>query len=248
VALISIIVVSLSLIAAPVPISNFPATWFLADHLVEGWSGYVVETPPGAVTEVEGAWVVPQVSCTDAPLNATFAVAVGIDGVGTDSYPNLAGVEVTCGSSGTEYFPFYYWGGAGHKVTTIVVEPKDLIKVGLSWRSDHFETTINNTDRHWTVKRNSPIGISSPKHSAEWVIVGTQGTGGKLPVPNFGTVPFSDCYAMIGGTVGSIDSFPLSSLVKDVMIDKSRNVQARPSLPSWFDGSSFSVQWFRLGP
>ncbi len=119
----------------------------------------MLETTPGAVTKVKGTWTVPAVSCLDASSGATFGIVVGIDGIDTDRYPNLAGVGIDCGSGILpECYAFYYLGGTGYILDT-TIEPKDQVKVDLSWQQDHFEAIFNNTTETGLWREIAPAGL-----------------------------------------------------------------------------------------
>jgi len=236
--MITIIVVSLGLIAAPVQITNFPATWFLEGTKFQGVSGYAVVAAPGTVTEVTGKWTVPQVGCRTFAPNAALYISIGVD---ISQYAEGAGILIHCASTGVEYSPFYSWGGTDLLIDTTSVEPGDVLRVEMLWHLGHFEATFNDYNGNWTIQRDFPE-TDAPRLSVAWGVFSFWQNGKRAPLPDFGIISFSECYANIEGTMGPIDSFPTSALVKAVMIDESKTVLATPSPPSWPDGSSFSVQ------
>jgi hypothetical protein len=63
-----------------------------------------------------------------------------------------------------------------------------------------------------------------------------------LPLANFGTILWEDCYATVNGTTSSAGSF--GSLVQPITMvrDNSQIAGAQPSTLSQ-DGTSFTVQW-----
>src|SRR5262245_38418315 len=66
------------------------------------WSGYAVTGAPGSVTDVQGSWVVPAVTCSGGP-NQYAAIWVGIDGFNSNTVEQT-GTDSDC-QNGT---PTYY--------------------------------------------------------------------------------------------------------------------------------------------
>ena len=116
------------------------------------------------------------------------------------------------------------------------VQPGDHMtaEVSVTGRGN-FTLTISNTTRAWTFTTHQK-SAKAKLGSAEWIAEAPSGSGGVLPLANFGTVSFSSCTA--NGV--SISSNPNADEI--VMQTSTGTVKAQPSALS-SSGTSFDVAW-----
>jgi hypothetical protein len=194
-------------------------------YLTKNWAGYAVESQygnsqvnNGSVTAVGGSWIVPAAAppaTNSSGLIPQCAVWVGIDGldnntveqVGTDSYVlgshayYYAWTEAYPAGM-TEIAPVVMRVSAGDSMTASVT-------YNLPGQPNLFELAItdNTTGKSYSVTVASP---SASRASAEWIAEAplSESAGGSTtisPLPDFGSVMFSNAWATIGSTTGSID-------------------------------------------
>jgi hypothetical protein len=103
-----------------------------------------------------------------------------------------------------------------------------------------FQLTITNNTQggSYTVPTSYTTTASANRSSAEW-IVEAPSSRKILPLANFGTVNFSDCYATgLSGIPGSISAWPPDALT---MLDPSGGESDPSALSS--DGTAFSATY-----
>jgi hypothetical protein len=115
------------------------------------------------------------------------------------------------------------------------VQPGDAMSAEVSTNGrGSFTLTISDGTQHWTQTVNQ-TSTKARLGSAEWIAAAPSGSGGVLPLANFGTVSFSSCTAN-GLAIGSNPNVD-----EIVMVTSSGTVKAQPSGLS--GGSAFSVAW-----
>jgi hypothetical protein len=236
--------------STPVPSKNNPQ-----------WAGFAAKAH--GVSDVNGAWTVPNVDCSNASTSSAVGIWVGIDGYGNSKLVK-AGVGVTC--AGPTASPCYYvftevLPGSENPSTSGCsgVSPGDDISVDVTnspFGSSTFVATI--TDNNAPVG-GSPVTLKAPTkrdRSAECVVqlppktVGT--TSPQLhykKLADFGSVSFTQCQATATQNAGNaLDTEELSSgsdgaftVAALIMGSRSKSkatiVQPSPPDPSW------SVTW-----
>ena len=205
--------------AAPVPLG------------FQNWSGYAVDTIPGAVDDVRGTWYVPAVSGVGSDYSATW---VGIDGDQYDPYDYGQQILEQVGTTGdvnpTDGLPPYHaWyemlpgpqvpvaaavNPSGMMVPA-VVNPGDLIAAEVTYvGGGMFNVDISDLGPYgveqWNYNNTVPGPSGAPRSSAEWIEEAPAVNNVQSTLSNFGSVTFSNMEATIsGGTtpvnIGDID-------------------------------------------
>lgn len=177
------------------------------------WAGYAVGNLSSpvhdSVTGVGGSWIVPTatVSPNASPSQQNCVVWVGIDGF------NNSSVEQVGTSSHIEngVASYYAWVQLYGSMTTrydVPVSPGDSITASVKY------DTPNHTNDFQLMLTNTTTGLSFTAYgsvpgawrsSAEWIVEPPRdGSGTILPLPTFGSATFTDAWATIGGTTGTI--------------------------------------------
>jgi hypothetical protein len=116
------------------------------------------------------------------------------------------------------------------------VAPGDALSAEVSTNGrGSFTLTISDSTQQWTFTTNQ-TSKKARLGSAEWIAEAPSGSGGVLPLADFGTVSLSNCTA----NGKSISSNPNPDEI--VMVMSNGTVKAQPSVlnPS---GNGFSVAW-----
>lgn len=195
------------------------------------WSGYA--TTGSRYTSVAGSWKEPTASCS-AGQTAYSSFWVGIDGDTTNTVEQT-GTDADCSSGTPTYYAWYEMYPKFPVNLSNPVAPGDSLSASVTTTgSGSFTLTISDSTQHWSFSTKQ----SSKKAklgSAEWIAEAPSGSGGVLPLANFGTVSFSSCTA---NGVG-ISSNPN---VDEIVMETSGGVvKAQPSGLS--GGNAFSVAW-----
>ena len=187
-------------------------------YSAKNWSGYAAETSFGSpasdsVTAVAGTWIVPAVTPSANPAASAAGqlsdcvVWVGIDGF-SDSTVEQIGTESEIESGVTTYHAWYEMYPAGMvEIPSLTIKPGDSIAASVQYNvashPNEFQLSIldQSTSKSYTIYENT----STPsRSSAEWIVEApTSGT--ILPLPTFGSEPFTSATATINSTTGPID-------------------------------------------
>jgi hypothetical protein len=160
----------------------------------------------------------------------------------------VAGCMITNRQAVPVYDSFVEWYPAGAKSFIKPVSAGDKVTAEVSWNSNAFTATITDSTQGWTGSDvNSTIDRSAWRASAEWIAEApfSLRSNSTYPLANFDKVYFSNCSATSADSSGPMGSF---GLVQDTMVDSAGYAKARPYLPFWNDGISFSVWWIGAGP
>lgn len=202
------------------------------DSQSTNWSGYA--TTGTTYSSVIGHWTEPTASCGSGQT-AYSSFWVGIDGDTTSSVEQT-GTDADCSSGTPTYYAWYEMYPKFPVNLSNTVRPGDSMSASVTFGgSGSFTLTISDSSQGWTFTTHQ-TSKKAKRGSAEWIAEAPSGSGGVLPLANFGTVSFSSCDA--NGV--SISSNPNPDEI--VMVTSSGTVKAQPSgLGS--GGSSFSVAW-----
>ncbi len=263
--LISILSVSLVLVLFAIPLpsifqlsfatnmtsSNLSARTISAgSYYSTNWAGYAVTGSKGSVTDANGSWVVPSVSCPKRG-SSYAAFWVGIDGF-SSSTVEQTGVLAQCSRGRAAYSAWYEFYPAGMvTISSFTVKPGDKVfgEVQSTGGSSFKVTITDGSEKFSTTGSVSGAQMSS----AEWIAEAPSSCSifgcSVLPLANFGTASFgkdstgisSTSYATVNGVSGSIGSFG-SAVQELTMVTNSGTIKAQPSALST-DGTSFSVTW-----
>jgi hypothetical protein len=210
----------------------------LALHLHHGknststnWSGYA--NTGATFTDVKGSWTQPSASCSSGQT-AYSSFWVGIDGDTTNTVEQT-GTDADCSSGTPVYYAWYEMYPKFPVNLSNTVRPGDSITAEVKVASGgKFTLTISDSTQHWTFTT-SQTSKKAKLGSAEWIAEAPSGSGGVLPLANFGTVNFTNCTA--NGV--SISSNPNPDAIT---MASGSTTKATPSgLGS--GGASFSVTW-----
>ncbi len=213
----------------------------------ENWSGYAVTGSD--FTNAEGSWTISTVDCSLTP-NSYSAFWVGIDGY-SSSTVEQTGTIAYCNGSKAEYYAWYEFYPAGSvEITSVPVSPGNQISAKVVYSGKEFTTTITNETTGKTYSKTGRVS-GAKRSSAEWIAEAPccTGSGGILPLSDFGTGSFGEDYTGISGTNYATEtstSGPISAFGADVqeiiMVSSGGADEAVPSgLTS--DGTSFTVAW-----
>ncbi len=218
------------------------------------WSGYVVPSGTGSVTEVKGSWIVPSVSCSSSDSFSSFWV--GIDGWPPSTTVEQTGTDSDCGGGTPLYYAWYEFYPANESlIGNVPVAAGDVISASVSCQADGLLCTVSITDvsngQSFSFSQRFSPGSGPRMSSAEWIAEAPYlpSLGTFSPLSDFGTVHFgqdstgvtpSDS-ATVNGVTGSIGSFE-SAVVEVTMVTQEELTLAQPSGLS-NDGTSFSVVW-----
>jgi hypothetical protein len=180
------------------------------------WAGYADVPSPsttGAVTGVGGSWIVPTAG-TNANTSGNepqCAAWVGIDGFGNSTVEQI-GTNSYIFNGTARYYAWYEMYPDpmiqiySNQIGTI--SPGDSItasvQYGLPNYPNEFALTISDssTGRSFTTYQGNS---SASQESAEWIAEAPTGGSGVLPLPEVGSVLFTNSWATIDGTTGPID-------------------------------------------
>jgi hypothetical protein len=232
---------------APAPRAPLHVLEHLANGLVtsDNWSGYAVTGEDGSVSSVTGSWIVPAVNCegTNPPIGAA-SFWIGIDGY-TTATVEQTGTDSDCSSGSPLYYAWYeFFPDPGIAITTIAVQPGDVIAASVTYNGAAFTATITDqrTQESFTKSKAVP---AAKRSSAEWI-----GESPAGPLPDYGLVFFGQdetgfagtCDATLNSKTRSIGGFPGLTVHPITMVSSSGMTEAVPGSLS-ADGSSFSIEW-----
>jgi len=225
-------------------------------HLREGlasstnWSGYAVTGTN--VTDVEGSWTVPAVSCPGGSQYASLWI--GIDGFNSGSVEQT-GTDSDCQNGVPTYYAWFeFYPHPAYMVNNFAVHPGDVISARTNYdpKSRQFTVSLTNVTTGQSFSTSTRVN-NARRTSAEW-IVEAPWSSGVLPLANFSTAKFGGDYTGVGGTsaatvngtTGPIGAFG-SNVVAITMVSSSNGTKATPSNLSG-DGTSFTDWWYSPGP
>jgi hypothetical protein len=208
------------------PISDIGASSAL------NWAGYV--GTGGTYTLVSATWTVPRVA--NPSINGADATWVGIGG--TQSRDLIqAGTEAVPDSDGT--ISFQAWIETLPEISQAVplsISPGDALSVSITQEGgDRWLVSFSNATTGQSYR--TIVHYQSSLSSAEWIEEVPVEVGGFVGLDDFGTVDFSNGYAIKNGesvTIAQSDAVPFK------MDNAQGQIIASPS-PLGLDGSSFSV-------
>ncbi|MCI4330755.1 MAG: G1 family endopeptidase [Thermoplasmata archaeon] len=213
------------------------------------WAGYAVKTTKGTVTDVQGSWIVPKVSCpSKGHLYSSFWV--GIDGYGSSSVEQT-GTDSDCNHGTPQYYAWFEFYPNPSRGTSLSIAVGDTMSADVSYSGGTFTTSITDVTTGKSYSASSTI--KAARASAEWIAEAPSSFSGILPLANFGTAKFgfdstnvsATCGATVSGTVHKLSGF--SQLTPLTMVSRKGATKASPSSVS-SDGTSFSVTWASSGP
>jgi hypothetical protein len=195
------------------------------------WSGYA--TTGSRYTSVAGSWKEPSVSCGSSQT-AYSSFWVGIDGDTTNTVEQT-GTDSDCSSGTPTYYAWYEMYPKFPVNLSNPVRPGDSLSATVTTNgSGSFTLTISDSTQHWSFTTNQ-TSKKARLGSAEWIAEAPSGSGGVLPLADFGTVNFSSC------TANGVNISSNPNVDEIVMEISGGTVKAQPSGLS--GGNAFSVTW-----
>lgn len=177
----------------------------LSGRLSGNWAGYVATR--GGYSGVGATWTVPTLAATTTLMTDVTWVGIG----GSKSKDLIqAGTHNAVQNGRTQYWAWYELLPDYQTVIPLAVKGGDKVEVSLTEVSpDLWYLSFSNET---TGKRYGRVLEYRSKHSSvEWieempVVYGRDGDQAYAPLSEFGTVAFSDAYAVVDGERRSIDA------------------------------------------
>lgn len=211
------------------------------------WSGYAVNTPAGAVSQVAGNWVVPAVSTSVSGYSSAW---VGIDGWSSSTVEQI-GTDSDYVNGRAQYYAWYEMYPAGSVNLGLPINPGDTISASVTNTvSSQFVLSITDVTTGGSFAT-TQTSSQAQRSSAEWIQEAPSSIFGVLPLANFGTIKFSNANATVSGTHGPADNtWAGSTLYQINMVTSTGTPKATTSALSDSGSpstSSFSVTWNSSG-
>jgi Peptidase A4 family len=191
------------------------------------WSGYSAIN--GRYTSVSASWTQPTANCTSATTYSSFWV--GLDGDGSNTVEQT-GTDADCSGGVAKYYAWYEMYPKFPVNLSLAVRPGDSISASVTTDGNgHFTLTIrdNSTGSFTTTQHLSHARLAS----AEAIAEAPSGSGGVLPLTNFGTVNFSST---------TVNGAPIGNFSPD-KIDMVSGSTTKAQTSALSGGTSFSVTW-----
>jgi len=198
------------------------------------WSGYILQTSPGATTDVQGTWAVPTLNCASTP-DGVVSEWVGVDGATNSDLFQTGSLSYCDGGTQVNGAWFEELPAAAYNFS-FPVSAGDTISAHI-WQvsSGEWNFTVTDETSGYEGYSSSAISYSGPENSAEWINEDPYDptTSAYYPFADFGSVTFS--------AISTDLAAPALSLQSDgVEMVQSGHVLAEPSAPS---GSGFTVTY-----
>ena len=196
------------------------------------WSGYAASGGSGSFHSVSASWTEPTGHCGSG--NGYSSFWVGLDGFSSSSVEQT-GSEVDCIGGSPRYYAWWeMYPGPSHNFSSRV-RPGDHFSASVTYKGGgSFALKITDSTRGWSHTLNK--SLSSAKRSSAEVIVEAPcctGSGGILPLADFGTVKFANSHVN-GSALGN------SNPTKIIM--QSGGSQ-KDSVSSLSGDTNFSATW-----
>ncbi len=192
------------------------------------WAGY--SATGGRFTSVSATWKQPAASCTGATAYSSFWV--GLDGDGSNTVEQL-GTDADCSGGAPVYYAWYEMYPKFPVNLSLAIRPGDTISASVTTDgSGSFTLSIKDVTTGGsfsTVQRSKKARLAS----AEVIAEAPSGSGGVLPLANFGTVGFSAA-RVNGQAIGGFSPDRID------MVSGSVTKATTSALSS---GTAFSVAW-----
>jgi hypothetical protein len=200
----------------------------LTNSTSTNWSGYAVTG--GRYTTVSASWTEPTATCSGTAYSSFW---VGLDG-DTSGTVEQTGTDADCSGSTPQYYAWYEMYPKFPVNLSGTVRPGDHLSASVTTNgSGSFTLTISDSTQGWTNTTNARLK-SAKLASAEVIAEAPSGSGGVLPLANFGTVSFS------GSTVNGAVLTSSTPGIDEITMQSGSTVKAQPGSIS---NGAFSVTW-----
>jgi peptidase A4-like protein len=192
------------------------------------WSGYAVTG--SRFTSVSASWTEPTAKCSGTAYSSFW---VGLDG-DTSNTVEQTGTDADCSGSTPQYYAWYEMYPKFPVNLRGTVRPGDKLNASVTTNgSGSFTLTITDTTQGWTNTTTARLK-SAKLASAEVIAEAPSGSGGVLPLANFGTVGFT------GSTVNGSVLTSSTPHLDPITMQSGSTVKAQPGSMS---NGAFSVTW-----
>jgi hypothetical protein len=192
------------------------------------WSGYSAIN--GRYTSVSASWTQPTANCTAATTYSSFWV--GLDGYGSNTVEQT-GTSADCSGGSPRYYAWYEMYPKFPVNLSLTINPGDSISAAVATDGGgRFTLTITNNSNgqsSTTTQRLPRAKLAS----AEAIAEAPSGSGGVLPLTNFGTVDF---------TSTTVNGQPIGTFNPD-KIDMVSGSTLKAQTSGLSGGSNFGVTW-----
>ena len=193
------------------------------------WSGYSAIN--GRYTSVSASWKQPTASCTSATTYSSFWV--GLDGDGSNTVEQT-GTSADCSGGTPQYYAWYEMYPKFPVNLSLAIRAGDSISASVTTDgAGRFTLTLTNTTTGQTSSTTQRLPRAKLA-SAEAIAEAPSGSGGVLPLTNFGTVGFSAV---------TVDGQAIGALNPDRIDMASGGVTKATTSSLGGGGTSFSVTW-----
>ncbi len=218
------------------------------------WSGYAVTGASGSVTDVKGSWTVPAIQGACPGTNEYASFWVGIDGFNSNTVEQI-GTDSDCQNGVPTYYAWFeFYPHPAFLINGLAISPGNVISAEVSYNASNrwFTVSLTNVTTGQSFSTSTKVNRAQ-RSSAEWIAEAPSGSGGILPLADFGTVVYGmdntgvagTSYTTVQGMMGPIGSFATNVVID--MVTSGGATKAAPS-PLSSDGSSFSDSWYSSGP
>jgi hypothetical protein len=192
------------------------------------WSGYSAIN--GRYTSVSANWTQPTASCTSQTTYSSFWV--GLDGDGSNTVEQT-GTSADCSGGRPTYYAWYEMYPKYPVNLSLAIRPGDSISASVTAGGNgRFSLTITNRTTGGTYQTTQNLKRARLA-SAEVIAEAPSGSGGVLPLTNFGTVSFA---------AATVNGQSIGSWSPD-RIDMVSGGVTKASTSTLSGGTSFSVAW-----
>ena len=210
------------------PATGFTPNKKISQSTSSNWAGYSAVN--GRYTSVSANWKQPTASCTSATTYSSFWV--GLDGDGSNTVEQT-GTSADCSGGVPRYYAWYEMYPKFPVNLSLTIRAGDSISGSVTTDGGgRFTLTItnNSTGQSFTTTQRMPRAKLA---SAEAIAEAPSGSGGVLPLTNFGTASFS---------ATTVNGQPIGNFNPD-RIDMVSGSTLKAQTSSLSGGTSFSVSW-----
>ena len=196
------------------------------------WSGYAV-SGFGPYKSVSSTWRQPAVDCSKTPT-AWSAFWVGLDG-DTTSTVEQTGTEADCSKGTAVYYAWYEMYPKYPVNYANPVSADDSLSASVTYAgSGYFRLTLSDGTRGWSHTTTQRLK-SAKLGSAEVIAEAPSGSGGILPLADFGTAAFS---------AATVNGLTLTSSTPGLDPITKVSGSTLSAVPSAISGGSFADNWY----
>ena len=203
------------------------------DHSTStNWSGYAV-SGFGPYRSVSSSWRQPAVDCSKTPTGWS-AFWVGLDGDTTNTVEQT-GSEADCSKGTAVYYAWYEMYPKYPVNYANPVSAGDSLSASVTYAGNgYFRLTLSDETRGWSHTTTQRLK-SAKLGSAEVIAEAPSGSGGILPLADFGTAAFS---------AATVNGLTLTSSTPGLDPITKVSGSTLSAVPSAISGGSFADNWY----